>query len=128
MINLFLTSFQVITLIQILLLPKLLSALQCPKTIGRVVTSLSVSERIDTERIENKQRLLTFLEEVPTNAPTSKNLTDKILSCVRKLENCCPTENVDVLTELGGSWDLLWTAQDRSSPEGMQSALTNWIK
>lgn len=75
-----------------------------------------------------KEELLRVLGEVPTNAPSSRTLTRKILAATRELEEFCPTVDDSVLDELGGNWELIWTAQDRSSPEGAQTSFTNWIK
>ena len=85
-------------------------------------------KRKDLIRNASKTELQTYILQVPANAPTPKDLTDKILASVRDLESCCPTPEEEVLDELGGNWELIWTAQDRSSPEGQQSPLVNFIK
>lgn len=74
-----------------------------------------------------KEYLFQLIDEVPMNAPSSKVLTEKILSAARELEELCPTTDESVLNKLGGNWELIWTAQDRSSVEGPQSLLANWI-
>jgi len=73
-----------------------------------------------------KDELLNLLSSVPSNISTPKKLTSDILSAVRDLEDFCPTNDAEVLTSLGGNWELIWTAQDKSSLEGRQRL--NWIK
>lgn len=73
-----------------------------------------------------KNDLLDLLFSVPSNAPTSPSLTSKILSAVRQLENECPTPNEDVLAELAGNWELMWTAQDKTSAESQRGPFS-WI-
>eukprot|EP01083_Nonionella_stella_P241827 844082_1 len=75
---------------------------------------------------ETKTKLLDSLSSVPSNRATSPQLTAEILSTVRKLEDFCPTAEQDVLKSLGGNWDLIWTAQDRSTT-GNKKKLLNWI-
>jgi hypothetical protein len=57
------------------------------------------------------------LEKTPRNAPTSAPITEEILKVVRELEKQCPTPDSKVLRELAGTWELLWTTQDRSTAE-----------
>jgi hypothetical protein len=59
-----------------------------------------------------KDELLSLLSQVTRNQATSTTLTQHILSQVSKLEPQCPTKNDDVLNELNGNWELIWTAQD----------------
>jgi len=70
---------------------------------------------IENDYEEKVDALLALLDSVPSNLPTSKSLTDEILAAVDKLEDVCPVAEEDVLPELTGNWELLWTAQDRSS-------------
>jgi hypothetical protein len=65
--------------------------------------------------MSTKSDLLGLLASSPRNAPTPATLTRDILNVVRQLEEAesCPTADTDVLSELVGSWGLLWTTQDR---------------
>uniref|UniRef100_A0A7S4A935 Plastid lipid-associated protein/fibrillin conserved domain-containing protein n=1 Tax=Pseudo-nitzschia australis TaxID=44445 RepID=A0A7S4A935_9STRA len=74
---------------------------------------------------EKVDDLLALLDSVPSNLPTSNSLTDKILAAVQKLEEECPTSDESVLSELSGNWELLWTAQDRSSEQYLKGGLAN---
>ena len=58
-----------------------------------------------------KDQLLHLLNQVPSNAPTSRRLTRDILNKVEELETLCPTPEDEVLGKLGGNWELQWTAQ-----------------
>ena len=71
--------------------------------------------------------LLALLDSVPSNLPTSKSLTDEVLDAVKNLEKECPTSDESVLSELSGNWELLWTAQDRSSEQFLKGGLANVI-
>ena len=65
---------------------------------------------------ENKKlALLNLLSKVPPNESTSKQLTTEILQAVNILEEECPTLETDVLSRIAGNWELVWTAQDKSS-------------
>jgi len=64
-----------------------------------------------------KEALLFLVAETPADAPTPASLTDRILSTARQLESGCPTADADVLSKLPGTWELLWTAQDKSTDE-----------
>ena len=82
----------------------------------------------DSNAINNDRKvdeLLELLETVPSNRPTPRSLTDTILEAVRDLEEDCPTEDRFVLSELSGSWELLWTAQDRSSQQFLEGGWAN---
>ena len=78
----------------------------------------------DVDAIKAKSNLFDLLDEVPSNAPTPRGLTDDILAAVRLLERQCPTPDDAVLSELAGNWELLWTAQDKSSAESQQGLLS----
>jgi hypothetical protein len=71
------------------------------------------------------QLLELVLEKTPRNAPTSASTTEEILKVVRELEEQCPTPDTEVLQELAGTWELLWTTQDRSRPESQRPF--SWI-
>ena len=75
------------------------------------VASISCAEAFSATSI--KQELLGSLSKTPTNAATSRELTDTILDQIPQLEATCPTREEDVLNELSGTWELLWTAQVR---------------
>lgn len=79
---------------------------------------------------ELREELLELLDATPANAPTSRDLTDTLLGVVQKLEdNGCPTPDEDVVAKLGGTWELLWTTQDRSSDQfAAMGPLRTWIK
>ena len=78
----------------------------------------------DVDAIKAKSKLFDLLDDVPSNAPTPRGLTDDILAAVRVLERQCPTPDDAVLLELAGNWELLWTAQDKSSAESQQGLLS----
>jgi len=92
----------------------------------------STESRQDEQRTRallRKQELLQLLQETPANAPTSRDLTASLLGVVQDLERVCPTSDPEVLTKLGGTWELLWTTQDRSSPQfNNGNPLRTWIK
>merc|ERR1719276_710920 len=68
-----------------------------------------VNSRSATNRIQRKEKLSSLLEKVPRNASTPKALTEEVLS------------------ELGGNWELIWTAQDPSSlKEQEQNPIFTW--
>lgn len=74
----------------------------------------------DSSQMSNENKvdaLLALLDSVPSNLPTQRSLTSKILDAVKKLEATCPTDEDLVLSELSGNWELLWTAQDPSSEQ-----------
>ena len=89
------------------------------KVTCRSATTTSVSDTTDA-----KSRLLALLDEVPSNAPTPRGLTNDILAAVRVLEDQCPTSDEDVLSELAGNWELLWTAQDKTSAESQRGVFS----
>jgi len=76
---------------------------------------------------EKVDGLLALLDSVPSNLPTPKSLTENILSAVQNLEKECPTPDESVLSELSGNWELLWTAQDRSSQQYINGGIANRI-
>ena len=82
---------------------------------------------IDHKKDKKVDALLDLLGAVPSNFPTPKSLTDDILIAVRNLEENCPTSAASVLSELSGNWELLWTAQDRSSEQYIKGGLANRI-
>ena len=96
---------------------------------------LAKNDRTDTDLGVNMNRndtkvdeLLALLSTVPSNVPTPKSLTDDILGFVRKLEEDCPTNDGLVLSRLSGNWELLWTAQDKSSSQYNNGGWSNnWI-
>ncbi len=75
-----------------------------------------------------KNQLLELVCSTPSNAPTSKETTDEILSVIRALEAICPTPDSDVVASLAGNWELLWTAQDKASPEWRLGPFKTFIK
>ena len=75
-----------------------------------------------------KMRLLELIAETPSNMPTSKRLTQEILDVARQLEATCPTPDDQVVEQLAGNWELLWTAQDQRSDEWGLGPLRTWIK
>eukprot|EP00563_Minutocellus_polymorphus_P020226 CAMPEP_0197716600 /NCGR_PEP_ID=MMETSP1434-20131217/1433_1 /TAXON_ID=265543 /ORGANISM="Minutocellus polymorphus, Strain CCMP3303" /LENGTH=300 /DNA_ID=CAMNT_0043300983 /DNA_START=87 /DNA_END=989 /DNA_ORIENTATION=+ len=78
----------------------------------------------DVDAIKAKSKLFDLLDDVPSNAPTPRGLTDAILAAVSVLERQCPTLDDDVLSELAGNWELLWTAQDKSSTESQRGVFS----
>ena len=88
----------------------------------------SVRDASDELRETKKEELLNLLSCVPSNVSTPKKLTTETLQAVRALEEYCPTPDENVLESLGGNWELIWTAQDRSSLEGRTGLISNWIK
>jgi hypothetical protein len=76
-----------------------------------------------------KERLFTLISSTPSNAPTSKQTTEQILSTARELEALCPTPSNEVIPKLAGNWELLWTAQDLAdNDEWGLGQLRKWIK
>ena len=69
----------------------------------------------NNESVDKKLALLNLLSKVPPNESTSKQLTTEILQAVNILEEECPTLETDVLSRIAGNWELVWTAQDKSS-------------
>lgn len=95
----------------------------------RLVSTVSLSTEQNSNQMEKKNRLVSLLNKVPRNAPTPKALTNELLVSARELELFCPTKNNEVLTELGGNWELIWTAQDPISlKEQDQNPVFTWIK
>ena len=81
-----------------------------------------------TDENATKQRLLDLLAAVPRNTVTSNRQTQEILDTVRALEPSCPTPPDDVLTNSAGTWELVWTAQDKdSNHEGPPLSPFRWI-
>jgi len=74
-----------------------------------------------------KQQLLRLLNEVPSSAPTPRRLTIDILNKVEEMESLCPTPDDEVLGQLGGNWELQWTAQDRESREWRRNPMRAYI-
>lgn len=62
-------------------------------------------------RVALKDEVLQLVAAVPKNKQTPRRLTRRILSKVEELERTCPTPDDEVLENLGGHWELLWTAQ-----------------
>jgi len=93
-----------------------------PSRSSRAAMCCLSATSVSADAINNnsKSKLLDLLDDVPSNAPTPRGLTDGILSAARVLEDCCPTPDDDVLSELAGNWELLWTAQDQSSAESQR--------
>ena len=75
----------------------------------------NVKDVNNSNESENKVALLNLLSKVPPNESTSKQLTTEILQAVNILEEECPTFETDVLSRIAGNWELVWTAQDKSS-------------
>eukprot|EP00978_Attheya_sp_CCMP212_P006684 scaffold15494_cov57-Attheya_sp.AAC.3 len=108
--------------------------------VGRYRTQLSIQPNDQTSRTKKsgdsqgpsalekrKELLFELLDSSPANVPTPTKLTKQILDVVRELEESCPTEDNCVLGQLAGNWELMWTAQDKSSPEWQQNPLRTWI-
>lgn len=70
---------------------------------------------------DDKLKLLNLLSQVSPNESTSKQLTKEILQAASILENQCPTVDENVLERLVGNWELIWTAQDKSSLDNEDS-------
>lgn len=73
-----------------------------------------------------KSALLELLKEVPPNEATPKQLTTDILGAVKTLETECETPESDVIPQLAGNWELVWTAQDASTKP--RNIFSTWIK
>ena len=82
----------------------------------------------ESTRESVRDHVLSLISSATANAPTSKDLTTKILESVQRLEALCPTPDDEVLSTLKGNWELLWTAQDTSSDEWNLGPLRTWIK
>lgn len=89
---------------------------------------LSTPKSQGSGRIETnyKSALLELLKEVPPNDATPKQLTSDILGAVKALETKCETPESDVIPQLAGNWELIWTAQDASIKS--RNIFSTWIK
>ena len=90
------------------------------------VTQLLASSSTSIDQNTVKEKLCSLLQSTPSNVPTPADLTQRILSTVKELEQATNNSEKDVLQELSGNWELLWTTQDKSSPESQQTL--SWIK
>jgi len=70
---------------------------------------------------DDNLKLINLLSRVPSNQSTSKQLTSEILQATTILEEQCPTIDENVLERLVGNWELIWTAQDKSSLDNEDS-------
>lgn len=77
---------------------------------------------------QSKKDLYDQLKNIPRNRPTGPKETNFILSLVRQLEDSCPTADDDVLSQLAGNWELVWTSVDPNSSERQRFLPQNWIK
>lgn len=87
------------------------------------ILSLSTTagdNQLTDRRLAVKGALLSAISSTPSNAPTSRAKTNEIMQLARDLESQCPTHEDEVLDTLQGSWELLWTAQDRSQKDPSQ--------
>ena len=75
----------------------------------------STSNSNNKDNVDNKLKLFNLLSQVPSNQSTSKQLTTAILQATSILENECPTLEENMLQCLVGNWELIWTAQDKTS-------------
>ena len=82
-------------------------------------------DSIQSSSDDKVDELLALLDSVPSNLPTSRSLTDRILNAVKNLEEDCPTSEDLVLSKITGNWELLWTAQDQSSEQYINGGLRN---
>jgi hypothetical protein len=92
-------------------------------------TPLLLSNRITINKREQskcKQNLMDLLTSIPPNQSTPQQLTNDLLAAAKHLEQVCPTKEEEVLQELSGNWELIWTAQDKQSEEA--SSVLSWIK
>ena len=80
-----------------------------------VFSPQSTSKADNKDNVDNKLQLLNLLSQVSPNESTSKQLTKEILHATSILENECQTVDENVLERLVGNWELIWTAQDKSS-------------
>mmetsp|Transcript_39578 Transcript_39578/g.80745 ORF Transcript_39578/g.80745 Transcript_39578/m.80745 type:complete len:331 (-) Transcript_39578:287-1279(-) len=84
------------------------------------------NEDLPAANERKKSELIDLISSAPRNAPTSPSMTRAVLSLVREMERLCPTPDDDVLPELAGNWELMWTAQDTDSAEFRRGPLS-WI-
>ena len=92
------------------------------------ITNIDTNSNID-KREQSKQykpHLMDLLTSIPPNQSTPQQLTNDLLAAVKDLERVCPTNDEEVLQELSGNWELIWTAQDKQSAEA--SSVFSWIK
>lgn len=75
---------------------------------------------------DNKLKLISLLSQVSPNESTSKQLTKEILLATSILEKQCPTLDENVLQNLIGNWELIWTAQDKSSLQYRDDDSDRW--
>ena len=88
---------------------------------------LQASSDEEKKRVSLKNEILDAISSAPSNSPTSPQSTRGIISLVQQLEAQCPTLDGDVLAELSGNWELMWTAQDMESSESRRGPFS-WIK
>lgn len=75
-----------------------------------------LQQDVKTEkRLLLKDEVLQLVGKVPQNVRTPRRLTRDILRKIDDLERICPTPDEEVLENLGGHWELLWTAQVRGN-------------
>ena len=93
------------------------------------VFSPQLISNTNANNVDNKLKLINLLSQVPSNQSTSKQLTKEILQASTILENQCPTLDDNVLQRLAGNWELIWTAQDKSSLDNDEGNDSNrWRK
>jgi hypothetical protein len=95
---------------------------------GRI-SHLKYSDQTEYQEVNDstKEVLLQLVQSTPPNAPTPAYMTNEILRVVRQLEEECPTPDDEVLSELAGNWELIWTTQDKTRPEAKRSLGRSWI-
>lgn len=96
--------------------------------LNELSTAWAATQGTENPRLVLKTELLDSLKETPSNAPTSRKVTNFILEKIDDLEKNCPTSDEDVLKSLAGNWELLWTTQDKRSTEWRRNPLRAIIK
>lgn len=89
--------------------------------------NLGVTNNEESSQETTKDALLRAISSTPSNSPTSKQKTNEIMALARDLEAQCPTPDEQVLDNLQGSWELMWTAQDRSNGDASSLPFRNFI-
>ena len=97
-------------------------------SIANIFSPQSTSNTKSNKINDDKLNLINLLSQVPSNQSTSKQLTKEILQATSILEKQCPTLEENVLQRLVGNWELVWTAQDKSSLQDRDDDSNRWMR
>ena len=108
--------------------------LESPRSLSRRLYCQNHSSDKNPKPPSEKNRILDLLSQTPRNIPTPSSLTTQLLSEIKTLEqtshNLKKKNSLDaepeILSEIGGTWELLWTTQDKTTIEANRS-FASWI-